>query len=76
MNWDDPAARARLIDSVGVDEYERLHREQMDKSTIEVVNGHGIRVIGSRFGRIYMVDGTGQGHSTLEGARKIALSAA
>jgi len=72
INWDDPAQRANLIEAVGPDEYNRQQAEHFRQSTIETVNGRGIRVVGSRFGRIYMVDGLGRGHSTLKGARQIA----
>lgn len=74
INWDDPVQRCHLIERVGVDTYSQMFKEHQDRSVIERVNGHAIRAINSpRFGRIYMVDGLGRGHSTLEGARKIAL---
>lgn len=72
MDWNDPAARGRLIERVGIDEYNRLQQEEFERQTVETVNGHAIRIVGSRFGRVYMVDGTDRGHQTLEGARKIA----
>lgn len=76
MNWDDPEARAQLIESVGAEEYNRLFQKHYKNSVIETVNGHAIRaVLSQRFGRIYMVDGINKGHSTLEGARKIAQEA-
>lgn len=71
-DWDDPAARARLIDRVGPDVYNRLHEAEIDRSTVEVINNRRIRIVGSRFGRLYIVDGTGRAHATLEGARQIA----
>jgi hypothetical protein len=75
MNWNDPAARADLIARVGVSEYDRLQKEEHKRQTIETVNGHAIRIVYCRFGKIYMVDGTNCAHQTLEGARKIARNA-
>lgn len=72
MNWDDPVARYRLIDRVGVSEYTRLQKLEHERQVVERVNGHAIRKVGSRFGTIYMVDGLNKGHQTLEGARKLA----
>jgi type IV secretory pathway protease TraF len=72
MDWNDPTQRAALIDRIGVDAYNRAQTQHFADSTVETVNGHAIRIVGSRFGRVYMVDGTGRGHATLEGARKIA----
>jgi hypothetical protein len=39
------------------------------------VNGYGIRAVGSRFGRIFVVDGLGKGALTLEGAEELAREA-
>ena len=59
MNWDDPIARFNLIESVGPAEYERLQAEHLKASTVAVINGHAIRPVGSRFGRLLMVGNTG-----------------
>lgn len=73
MNWDDPEARFRLIERVGVDEYNRQLEEHHRQSIVTTVNGHAIRPVHSqRFGRIYMVGDTNKGHATLEGAILIA----
>jgi type IV secretory pathway protease TraF len=72
MDWNDPTQRAALIDRIGVDANNRALAQHFKDSTVETVNGRAIRIVGSRFGRVYMVDGTGRGHATLEGARKIA----
>jgi hypothetical protein len=75
-DFDDPAQRAALIERVGPDEYNRQLKEHLDRSTVEVVSGYGIRLVRSMlFGPIYMVDGLGKGHATLDGARKIAREA-
>lgn len=76
MNWDDPEARARFIERVGPDAYNAAHLQHMRDSTVETVNGHGIRKVRSaRFGLIFMVDGTNSGSQTIEGAREIARKA-
>jgi hypothetical protein len=55
IDWSDPAAHNRLIEHVGHDEYNRLHAEQMARSTVATVNGHAIRKVQSRFGKLYFV---------------------
>jgi len=53
MDWDDPAARARLISEVGPERYETLRRENFRATIVETVNGFDIRPVGSRFGRLF-----------------------
>lgn len=72
MNWDDPAARAHLIERVGADEYNRLFAEHRRASVVATVNGHAIRPIGSRFGRLYQVGDTGSAFTTQAAAEKHA----
>jgi hypothetical protein len=76
MNWDDPVERYRLIERVGPAEYERLQAEQFKASTVATVNGRAIRPVGSRFGRIFIIDGAGVGFTTLEQARAHAATLA
>jgi hypothetical protein len=64
LNWDDPAARLALIESVGADEYNRLLAVHHKRQTVATVNGHGIRSIGSRFGQLFMVEGTDHAFAT------------
>ena len=73
IDWDDPAARLALIESVGVQEYNRQAEEHRSRSALETINGHRIRAVNSRFGRILMVGDTGTGFLTLEAARAFAL---
>ena len=75
MNWNDPAARDRLIEQVGLAEYNRLHAEQRKASIIKVVNGHAIRAINSRFGRLYLIGATGSAYSTMEETERFAAAA-
>jgi hypothetical protein len=72
INWDDPEARLALIESVGVAEYNRQAEAHRTNSTIEIVNGHRIRPVSSRFGRLFMVGDTGSAFATLEQARAFA----
>lgn len=76
IDWDDPAARFGLIERVGVAEYNRLHEEHRRQTVIATVNGWDIRTVGSRFGRIFTVDGTGKGFSTQDEAEAYARTLA
>jgi hypothetical protein len=59
IDWDSPIARNALIYRVGPAEYSQLFEEHRRKSAVAIVNGYRIRPIGSRFGRLFSVDGTG-----------------
>lgn len=76
MNWDDPAARAALIERVGIDRYNAMHREHVARSTLVSVKGYAIRPVSGRFGRIFMIDGTGTGYATLDAAKRAAAKLA
>jgi len=72
MNGDDPTDRYHLIARVGPDEYARLLAQHHQASTLETVNGHAIRPVSTRFGRLFMVGATGKAFSTLDDARAYA----
>jgi hypothetical protein len=73
MNWDDPEARAALIERVGAKAYNQMFEDYVKATTLEVVNGYGIRPVHSqRWGRIYMIEGTGTGFRTWAEARNHA----
>jgi len=72
IDWDDPEARLALLERVGADEYNRLMAEHHRNSVVETINGHGIRPVRSRFGRLFMVGDTGTAFLTLEQAREFA----
>lgn len=72
MDWNDPIERSRLSEKLGPAEYSKAFREHLRASTIDTVNGHVIRPVETRFGRLYQVGSTGRAHSDLEQARKIA----
>ena len=70
MNWDDPVARAELIEQVGPAEYNRQIEAHLKASVLETYKGYEIRPVGTRFGRLFMVVGTKSAFSTIEQARK------
>jgi len=72
MNWDDPAARLELMDRVGVDEYNRLFAEHVDRTTVATVAGRIIRPVNTRFGVLFEVRGTGKAFRTQEEAEQYA----
>jgi len=73
MNWDDPAARARLIDHVGAAKYNEMFETHRRASIVATVNGHDIRPVTSgRFGVIYMVGDTGHGFAKIDDAKNFA----
>lgn len=72
MNWDDPAARAALIDSVGVQEYNRRFEQHLKDSEVANVGGHSIRPVGTRFGRLFQVGDTRQAFPSPADAEKYA----
>jgi hypothetical protein len=73
MNWDDPEERLQLIERVGSGEYNRRLWKRFEKSVVTVVNGHKIRPAYSlRFGRLFLVGGTGSAFATIEEATEFA----
>jgi len=72
MDWDDPAARAQLIEDVGPGEYKRRFEEHCRESTVLVVNGYPIRRIGPLLKRLFLVEGTDTAFQTLAEAKDFA----
>ena len=72
IDWSDPVARDRLIECVGPDEYNHLQAEEMARSPVATVNGHAIRKVQSRFGKLYQVGRTGTAFSAFEAAKNFA----
>ncbi len=60
MNWDDPAARAKLIDLVGISEYNARHAVHRATQVVATVNGYEIRTVSTSFGVLFSIDGTGK----------------
>lgn len=73
MNWDDPAARYALIETVGPDRYNEMLLAHNKASTIDTVNGYAIRPTSTRFGLLYMIAGADVAFSTLDAARQRAM---
>jgi hypothetical protein len=73
IDWDDPEARFRLIEQVGLEEYTRLHAEHVKRSTVASIAGHAIRPVNTeRFGRLFVVGDTGRAFSILPQAETYA----
>lgn len=62
IDWTDPAARLRLIEKVGPDEYNRLLNTYFDENPI--------RPVPSRFGTLFAVGRTGRAFSTRKDAEE------
>ena len=69
MDWNNPEDRAALADRVGPTAYNAAHAAHVAATTVETVNGYGIRPVSTRFGRLFAVDGTADAYTTLEAAR-------
>lgn len=74
MNWDSPEDRYALLDLAGAEEYSRQLRVAMAGNVIDVVNGHAIRSVHSRFGLIFTVGDTGVAFQRLPEAVDHAIS--
>lgn len=72
MNWNNPEERAALIERVGPDKYNKAIQQHFKDSTVDVVGGHAIRTVGSRFGTLYQVGSTGTAYGTLDAAKTYA----
>jgi hypothetical protein len=60
MNWDNPAARAELIERVGPDRYSDALQAHLESITVVTVAGHAIRPANTRFGRLFVVGASGR----------------
>lgn len=72
MNWDDPEARGKLIQQVGIEEYRRMFARHRAQSVICTVAGHEIRPVATRFGRLFHVGNTKIAFPTMPEARRYA----
>jgi hypothetical protein len=73
INWNDPTARFRLIEQIGLHRFNELHADYLRRSTVATVAGHAIRPVNSeRFGRLFVVCDTGRAFSTLPQAETYA----
>jgi hypothetical protein len=72
FDWDDPVHRARALEVLGPDCYNAALLEHRRRSTVSIINGHAIRAVTSRFGRIFTVGDTGRAFAKLDDARAFA----
>jgi|GEM_PF-2722687 len=72
MNWDNADERARLAIRLGPEAYRKAFQDHVKATTVAIVNGHRIRPVKSRFGRLYQIGTTGKAHQDLEQAKQIA----
>ena len=70
-NFNDAASRAAFMERVGHDAYDAAPKAHMDASVIETLNGHGIRPVGTRFGRLLAVGSTGSAFRTIGEAHEL-----
>jgi hypothetical protein len=69
-NWNDPASRLALLESVGIDEYNRRMQQHIDDSTVAVIAGHCIRTQQTQWALVYTVGDSG--FATLDEAMRFA----
>lgn len=72
INWADPLARLRLLESIGPVAYNAAIERHFDEETVEVCNGYRLRHVASRFGTLISVDGTGSAYRDVAAAREVA----
>jgi hypothetical protein len=58
MKWNDPEDRARLLEAVGVEEYNRQAEKERVRTIAAWANGYPIRAVSTPFGRLFAVEGT------------------
>ena len=72
IDWNDPAARARLIERLGPAAYNKAFAKHVEETTICVVNGYPLRPIMTRFGKLIQVYGDTHAFNTVEQATEHA----
>lgn len=69
IDWSDPVARLRLIESVGIDEYNRRMEEHLRASVVATAGGREIRrIVSQRWGVLYNVADLNVAFRTVEEA--------
>ena len=68
INWDAPEERSRLVERIGVEAYNEAYSRHIKQSSVATVAGHNIRLVGSRFGKLWQVGNTGRAFKTREQA--------
>lgn len=65
IDWDDPVARARLIERLGHEAYNKAQAEHIERTVVATVNGYKIRPVQTRFGRLFFIMGMDIAFQTL-----------
>ena len=72
INWDDPEERVKLLDRIGIEAYNKAFANHIKQSSVATIAGHNIRLVGSRFGKLWQVGNSGRAFSTREQAETYA----
>jgi hypothetical protein len=72
MDLDTAEGRFAASQQLSTAAYNRAMADHIAKSVIETVNGHGIRPVQTRFGRLFHVGTTGSAFRTIDQAREFA----
>jgi hypothetical protein len=72
IDWDDPAARGALVERIGAEAHHAALLEHQKRTAVTIVNGHAIRPVRTRFGRLFSVGSTGKAFATLAEATRFA----
>lgn len=72
MNLNTPEGRLAAAESLGPDGYNRAMKAHIENSFVEVVNGYGLRWVGSPFGRLCAIHGTDRAFLKIEDSRAYA----
>ena len=71
-DFNDPVSRLALIERVGAEEYTRQVVKHVRNTTVGFVNGRRIHIVGSRFGRLFAIEGTNRAFASREDAETFA----
>lgn len=72
FDLDTPEGRLAAVEALGPEGYNRAMADKLVRDTVLTVNGHPIRTVMSRFGRLYAVGATGRAFGTLGEATTFA----
>ena len=73
MNWDNPKERAALVQSVGIEAYNKAFQDFVKETTIITIGGHAIRQVGTtRFGKLFQCGNTDKAFANFSDAEDYA----
>ena len=72
LDSDDPEAKLRFIKQYGPEAYETALRDWQQRNTMTTVNGYPIRRVNTRFGGMFVVNGTKHAFAGLPEAEAFA----